>query len=60
MRSTLSPRISSEATSEARLPLDKTPPLDAATTVSVQIAPVPGEKKTDNNASDYPALFTRG
>jgi hypothetical protein len=53
-------KIAQGATAEARLPLDKTPPLDAAATVSVQVAAVPGEKKTDNNKSDYPALFTRG
>jgi hypothetical protein len=53
-------KIAQGASAEARLPLDKTPPLDAAATVSVQVAPVPGEKKTDNNKSDYPALFTRG
>jgi hypothetical protein len=54
------PKVATKATAEARLPLDKTPPLDAAATISVQVAPVPGEKKVDNNKADYPALFTRG
>jgi hypothetical protein len=53
-------KIAQGTSAEARLPLDKTPPLDSAATVSVQITPVPGEKKVDNNKSDYQALFTRG
>jgi hypothetical protein len=53
-------KIAQGATAEARLPLNKTPPLDAAATISVQVAAVPGEKKTDNNKADYQALFTRG
>jgi hypothetical protein len=52
-------KIAKGTSAEARLPLDKTPPLDAASTISVQVAAVPGEKKTDNNKSDYQALFTR-
>jgi hypothetical protein len=52
-------KIAQGTSAEAQLPLDKTPPLDAASTVSVQITPVPGEKKVDNNKSDYQALFTR-
>jgi hypothetical protein len=42
------------------LPLNKTPPLDTAVTVNVNVAPVPGEKKTDNNKSSYPTIFQRG
>jgi hypothetical protein len=42
------------------LPLNRTPPLDTAVTINVNVAPVPGEKKTDNNKSTYPAIFTRG
>jgi hypothetical protein len=52
-------KIARGATAEAKLPLNKTPPLNAAATVSVVVAAVPGEKKTDNNKSDYPALFAR-
>ena len=29
-------------------------------TIRVEVAKVPGEKKTDNNKSEYPALFERG
>jgi hypothetical protein len=53
-------KIVPQATAEARLPLDKTPPLGSAATISVQVAAVPGEKKTDNNKSEYQALFARG
>jgi hypothetical protein len=53
-------KVAKGTEAEARLPLNKTPPLGSAATISVQVAPVPGEKKTDNNKSDYPALFTRG
>jgi hypothetical protein len=42
------------------LPLNKTPPLDTAVNISVVVAAVPGEKKTDNNKSTYPSLFVRG
>jgi hypothetical protein len=39
------------------LPLNKKPPLGTALTINVSVAPVPGEKKTDNNRSSYPTLF---
>ena len=42
------------------LPLNKTPPLDTALTITVNVAPVPGEKKTDNNHSSYPTIFSKG
>jgi hypothetical protein len=42
------------------LPLNRQPPLDTAVTVSVVVAAVPGETKTDNNKSSYPSLFVRG
>jgi hypothetical protein len=42
------------------LPLNKTPPLDTALTINVSVAPVPGEKKTDNNHSSYPTIFSKG
>ena len=54
------PKVVKGATADAHIPLDKTPPLDSAATITVTVAPVPGEKKTDNNTSDYSALFTRG
>jgi hypothetical protein len=53
------PKVARGQTAEARLPLDKTPPLGSAAVIRVQVAAVPGEKKTDNNRSEYPALFSR-
>jgi hypothetical protein len=54
------PKVAQGATAEARLPLNKQPPLDSVATIQAQVAPVPGEKKTDNNRSEYNALFSRG
>jgi hypothetical protein len=42
------------------LPLNKAPALDTAVLISVDVAAVPGEKKTDNNKASYPSLFVRG
>jgi hypothetical protein len=42
------------------LPLNRKPPLGTALTINVNVAPVPGEKKTDNNKSSYPTLFSAG
>jgi hypothetical protein len=53
-------KVAQGETAEAHLTLNKTPPLDSAATIKVQVAPVPGEKKTDNNRSEYPAIFARG
>jgi hypothetical protein len=39
------------------LPLNRKPPVGTALTINVTVAPVPGEKKTDNNHSSYPTLF---
>jgi hypothetical protein len=54
------PKVARGVTAEARLPLNKQPPLDSVATIRVQVAPVPGEKKVDNNRSEYNALFSRG
>ncbi len=43
----------------AQLKLNRTPPLNTSTQIRVTVAAVPGEKKTDNNKSTYPALFKR-
>jgi hypothetical protein len=40
------------------LPLNRKPPVGTALTINVTVAPVPGEKKTDNNHSSYPTLFS--
>lgn len=47
----------SEATAEVQL--DGAPPVDQSVEVEVEVVKVPGEKKTDNNKSTYPAVFSR-
>jgi hypothetical protein len=54
------PKLAPQESATVELPLDKTPPLGAATTIRVSVAKVPGETKVDNNRSEYPALFERG
>jgi hypothetical protein len=44
---------------EAALALDQAPPVDTPVTISVEVRPVPGEEKTDNNSSQYDAVFTQ-
>jgi hypothetical protein len=53
------PKVARGETAHANIALDRMPPIGAAVTIHVNVAPVPGEKKTDNNKSDYPALFSR-
>jgi hypothetical protein len=43
----------------ATLGLDREPPLDTPVTITVQVKPVPGEEKRDNNTSEYDAAFFR-
>jgi hypothetical protein len=54
------PKLAPQESATVELPLDKQPPLGAAATITTTVAKVPGEKKTDNNKSEYPALFERG
>jgi hypothetical protein len=42
------------------IPLGQAPPIGTAVTITVEVAPVPGEKNTANNSQSYPALFQRG
>src|SRR3954453_925220 len=53
------PKVAKGETAHANVALDRTPPIGAAVTIHVNVAPVPGEKKTDNNKADYPAIFAR-
>jgi hypothetical protein len=54
------PSIAKGAKATAELKLNRTPPLNTSAQIRVTVATVPGEKKSDNNKSTYPALFTRG
>jgi hypothetical protein len=40
------------------IPLAETPPTGRPVTIHVEIVAVPGEEKTDNNRTEYPAVFT--
>jgi hypothetical protein len=42
------------------IPLGQAPPIGTAVTITVDVAPVAGEKNTANNSQSYPALFQRG
>jgi hypothetical protein len=55
-------RVSSIAAGETKsvsIPLDQNPPTGQALPVTVEVEPVPGEKKTDNNKQTYNVIFTR-
>jgi hypothetical protein len=54
------PKLAQGAQATVELPLDRQPPLGSAITIRTSVAKVPGEEKTDNNRSEYPALFERG
>jgi hypothetical protein len=45
--------------STVNIPLGAAPPAGSPTTLSVLIAKVPGEKKTDNNRSSYTVIFVK-
>jgi hypothetical protein len=42
------------------VPLGQAPPIGTPVTIAVEVRPVPGEQKTDNNKQEYTALFVRG
>jgi hypothetical protein len=48
------------ANATVAVPLGQSPPIGTPVTITVEVRPVPGEKKTDNNSADYTSLFTRG
>ncbi len=54
------PKIAQGEKITVSLPLNKEPPADTALTISVNVAAVPGEEKTDNNKAAYPAIFGQG
>jgi hypothetical protein len=53
-------QIAPKAAATANLALEESPPLGAAVTITVKVAPVPGEEKTDNNEAEYQGIFNEG
>jgi hypothetical protein len=53
-------QIAPGAAATANLALEDPPPLGSAVTIRVRVQPVPGEEKTDNNESEYQAIFNEG
>ena len=53
-------QVAPKASATADLALEKAPPLGSAVTITVRVAPVPGETKTDNNQAEYQAIFAEG
>ena len=54
--------ISSIAAGETKtvtIPISDRPPTGQSVPITVEVAPVPGEKKTDNNKQTFSAIFTR-
>jgi hypothetical protein len=41
------------------IPLGQQPPTGQNVPIEVEIEPVPGEEKTDNNSATYSVIFTR-
>ena len=52
------PQTTPGQTASVDIALTHRPPVGTPVTITVAVAPVPGEKKTDNNKQTYPALFT--
>jgi hypothetical protein len=46
-------------TKTVNVPLSSTPPTGQPVTIAIEILPVPGEKKTDNNKATFQAVFTK-
>jgi CARDB len=54
------PRIAAGQSETVSIPVTKTPETGSVTTVTVEIAAVPGEKNTDNNKATYQVAFATG
>jgi hypothetical protein len=50
--------IAAGETKTLDVPLPEQPPTGEPTPIEVEVEPVPGEKKTDNNKQSYSAIFT--
>jgi hypothetical protein len=53
-------RIAAGDSQTVSVPITEQPGTGTLSDVTVQIAPVPGEKKTDNNKATYQVAFTKG
>jgi hypothetical protein len=53
------PKTTAGQPSDIEITLPRRPPVGTPVTIAVAVAPVKGEKTTDNNKQEYPALFTR-
>lgn len=51
--------IAQGQTETATIPLEDPPPTGERVTVDLEVEPVPGEEKTDNNKGTYTVIFTR-
>ena len=53
-------RIAAGDTQTVSIPITPTPVTGAVSQVTVEVAPVPGEKVKDNNKATYQVVFTKG
>jgi hypothetical protein len=53
------PSIAAGQTKTVSVPLSSTPTAGQPVTIRIEIAAVPGEKKTDNNKGSFPAIFSK-
>jgi hypothetical protein len=51
--------IAAGETKAVTIPITGRPPTGQSVPISVEVVPVPGEKKTDNNKQTFSAIFTR-
>jgi hypothetical protein len=53
------PTFPKGSTQTVNVPLTQLPPTGQPVSITVQVLPVPGEKKLDNNKAKYTAIFTK-
>ncbi|MFN2616874.1 MAG: CARDB domain-containing protein [Thermoleophilaceae bacterium] len=51
--------IAAGETKTVNVPITEAPPTGQSVPITVEVVPVPGEKKTDNNKQTFSAIFTR-
>jgi hypothetical protein len=52
------PEIGVGTTQNVTIPLGSEPPVGENVPINVEVVPVDGEEKTDNNAADFTVIFT--